>query len=86
MKVINEPDDIVEGNDNGLSNIFCKCGCRFSAKEKDIEEQIISIPYEKGIRKVLGMAKGYIHNRYITCPNCFRKLKVKFYVEDLKNE
>ena len=79
--------DAVNNNiDNGLSHIICKCGCQFSATESDIEEQIIPIPYEKGIKRVFGAAKGYIHNRYITCPNCFRKMKVKYYVEDFRNE
>ena len=77
------PSNII---DNGLSNIVCKCGCHFSALESDIEEQIIAIPHDKGLKKVFGMSKGYIHNRYISCPVCFRKMKVKYYVEDFKSE
>lgn len=86
MKVISELSAVNNNIDNGLSHIICKCGCQFSATESDIEEQIIPIPYEKGIKRVFGAAKGYIHNRYITCPNCFRKMKVKYYVEDFRNE
>ena len=86
MKVIGELSAVNNNIDNGLSHIICKCGCQFSATESDIEEQIIPIPYEKGIKRVFGAAKGYIHNRYITCPNCFRKMKVKYYVEDFRNE
>ena len=85
MKIINNEKDynII---DNGLSNIKCKCGCRFSATESDIETDAIPIPYEKGLKKKFGMVQGYIYNRYITCPSCFRKMKVKYCVEDENNE
>lgn len=85
MKIINN-DKFYNNIDNGLSNIVCKCGCCFSASESDIEVQVIPVPYEKGIKKAFGMAKGFVYNRYVTCPSCFRKMKVKYYVEDSKNE
>lgn len=85
MTIINENTVLDDSNDNGLSHIICRCGCQFSANESDIEEQTIPIPYENGVKKIFKVTKGYIHNRYITCPNCFRKMKVKFYVEDYKN-
>lgn len=85
MKVINN-EKKYNNIDNGLSNIKCKCGCCFSATESDIEVEVISVPYERGIKKALGMSQGHICNRYITCPSCFRKMKVKFYVEDKSNE
>lgn len=85
MKIINNEKKYYS-IDNGLSNIVCKCGCRFSASESDIESETIPVPYEKGIRRKLGMAQGYIYNKYITCPSCFRKMKVKYCVEDGNNE
>lgn len=87
MKILeNEEDMFLNNIDNGLSNIVCKCGCIFSATEKDIEDQIIPVPYNKGIKKFFGITQYYIHNRYITCPSCCRKMKVKYYVEDVKSE
>lgn len=86
MKILDETNISYSNIDNGLSDITCKCGCHFSATESDIEEQIIPIPYEKGIKKFFGMCQGYIRNRYITCPSCFRKMKVKYCVEDFKDE
>lgn len=86
MKILSELDAVNNNIDNGLSPIVCKCGCVFSTTESDIEEQIIPVPYDKGIKRTFGMAKGYIHNRYITCPSCFRKMKVKYCVEDFKDE
>lgn len=86
MRIIEKNAILDDSNDNGLSHIVCKCGCQFSANESDIEEQITSIPYESGIKKLFKITKSYIPNRYITCPNCYRKMKVKFYVEDYKNE
>ena len=70
--------------DNGLSNIKCKCGHSFSVTENQIEEQIIQIPYTEGIKGFFGMTKELIYNRYVTCPECYRKMKLKFYVEDYK--
>lgn len=86
MKILDEANMLYNNIDNGLSDITCKCGCHFSAAESDIEEQIISVPYEKGIKKFFGMSQGYIRNRYITCPSCFRKMKVKYCVEDFRDE
>lgn len=86
MKILDEDNLICNNIDNGLSRIFCKCGCCFSATECDIEEQIIAVKHETGIKGFFGCTKSYIRNRYITCPNCFRKMKIKYYVEDFKNE
>lgn len=86
MKILDNNNMAYNNIDNGLSHIVCRCGCHFSATEADIETEIIPIPYNKGIRKTFGIAKKYVHNRYITCPSCFRKMKVKYYVEDNRNE
>lgn len=85
MKIIHN-EKLYNSIDNGLSNIVCKCGCNFSATEADIETSSIPVPYDRGIKKVFGMTQGYIYNRYITCPSCFRKMKVKYCVEDENNE
>lgn len=81
MKILNN-DEILNNFDNGLSNINCSCGCTFSATEDDIELQVIPIVYKTGIKGFLKMPQKYIHNRYITCPSCFKKMRVKFCIED----
>lgn len=86
MKILNERKLNYDNFDNGLSSIVCKCGCHFSANESDIEVEVINVLYDKGIRKKLKIAKKHIYSKYITCPVCFRKMKVKYCVEDSKNE
>ena len=82
MKILDKKNVSNYNIDNGLSNIMCECGCVFSATEDDIEVQVITVPYRTGIRGYLKMPQTYIRNRYITCPNCFKKMKVTFCVKD----
>ena len=62
------------------------CHCNFSFKEKDIETVVESIPYDSGIKKVFGSIKDYIVYRYVTCPWCKSKMKLKFIIDDLEEE
>ena len=69
--------------DSPESNISCSfCSCNFSFREEDIETVYENIPYEKGIRKLLTMNQDVIIHRYITCPWCKAKLKLKFVVAE----
>ena len=60
LKILDETNISYSSIDNGLSDITCKCGCHFSATESDIEEQIIPIPYEKGINGVFGLGLSIV--------------------------
>lgn len=83
MKRVNQ-----EGNrdmlvDSPESNISCPfCNCNFSFKEDNIEIVYEGIPYEKGIKKLFSMNKDTIIHRYVTCPWCRAKLKLKFVVAE----
>lgn len=61
------------------NSIICPiCGCEFFFLEKDIEIIIEGIPYEKGIKKILGLKQDYIYHKYISCPWCKEKLKLNY--------
>lgn len=65
------------------NTVICPiCNCEFVFEEKDIEVVVEGIPYEKGIRKLLGMNQNYIYHKYILCPWCHSKHKL---IYDLLN-
>lgn len=84
MIMINEGDKERNGN-NILQEIHCPyCDCDFAFKENDIENNIDYVYFDKGIKKIFQVVKDVIVTRYITCPWCKVKLKLKFIVESTK--
>lgn len=81
---------IKEGDEDKVQNspfkeVVCPyCDCKFAFKESDIENVVDYIYYDKGIKKVFQAIKDAIVTRYITCPWCKAKLKLKFTVETTK--
>jgi hypothetical protein len=59
------------------------CNCNFSFKEEDIEIMNEGSPYEKGLKRFLRLNKGYIVHRYVICPWCKAKLKLKIVVDTI---
>lgn len=60
------------------------CGCRFEFSEYEIEIVTEKIHYERGIKKILGINKGEIFHKYIACPWCHNKLKLRYAVENVE--
>ncbi len=65
-----------KGMDNELECPHCKC--KFSFKEEDIEVIVRGIPYKTGIKKILKINEDYIVHKYITCPWCRSRLRLKY--------
>ncbi len=67
---------------SSITHCICTtCDCQFSFSEGDIETTYTKVPYEKGIKKFLGLNKGYIQNKYVVCPWCNAHLKLKYIIE-----
>ena len=60
------------------------CNCEFEFEDNEVEIVTSPIPYEKGIRKLLQMNKGYKIYKYITCIWCKNKLRLKYSVDDIE--
>ncbi|MGN1327577.1 MAG: hypothetical protein ACI4VQ_05855 [Clostridia bacterium] len=75
-----EADKFATNEENKITCSFCHC--EFSFKEGNIEAVMEGIPYEKGIKKLLKMNKTYIIHKYITCPWCKSKLKLKYTIDN----
>ena len=58
------------------------CLCSFNFIESDIETIYEIIPHTSGIKKFLGLKKAYVPHKYITCPWCKAKLKLKYVIDD----
>ena len=56
------------------------CKCNFSFKEGDIETIVEGIPYDKGIKRLLGQNKAHMVYKYVTCPWCKGKIQLKYTV------
>lgn len=65
-----------KGMDNELECPHCKC--KFSFKEEDVEVAVRGIPYKTGIKKILKINEDYIVHKYITCPWCRSRLRLKY--------
>ena len=75
-----------EGSIDKLTSMNCRiscpiCNCRFEFNEYEIEIVTEKIHYDKGFKKLIGMNKGEKLHKYITCPWCHNKLKLRYTVE-----
>lgn len=83
--VINEEGDQEKQANSSYNKLKCIfCNCEFSFKEKDIETVVENIPYESFFRKLIGQIQDYIVYRYVTCPWCKSKIKLKLVIDDTK--
>ena len=81
---INKEGNLTKLNGD-MAKISCPfCNCDFKFSENDLEIIIEKIPYQNGIKGMLKITKDYIVHKYITCPWCKNKLKLKYVVDDIE--
>jgi hypothetical protein len=56
------------------------CNCIFTFLETDIDVVTEGIPYDKGFKGFFKINKYYIYHKYVTCPWCKAKLKLRYII------